>query len=74
MGVFAVFACTCSQFPQGSPLGAAFSGFRPLCGLSSARVAVFRSSTESANRGTVDRYPLSESPDSVEAGKENNSQ
>jgi len=33
MGVFAVFACTCSQFPKGSPLGAAFSGFRPLCGL-----------------------------------------
>jgi len=34
LGVFAVFACTCSQFREGSAFGAAFSGFRRLCGLS----------------------------------------
>ena len=33
LGVFAVSACTCSQFREGSAFGAAFSGFRRLCGL-----------------------------------------
>ncbi len=28
IGVFAVSACTCSQFREGSAFGAAFSGFR----------------------------------------------
>ena len=32
-GVFAVLACTCSQFRESSAFGAAFSGFRRLCGL-----------------------------------------